>query len=191
MESERLALQGSDEARKSPEPEDDIEALKLAGLAAHRHDDYARAMEHFRDAEKLTDRERDPAEWTEVKCAIADVLIDQGKHGAAEEMLRDVIGVQTHVLGAEHPDTLRSRSWLAIVLNAQGKYAEAETELCDVIQVEEKILGAENANTLNSRDTFADILYGEGRHAEAEAEYRDINKLREKLLGPEHPRRSR
>jgi hypothetical protein len=186
-----LALLGSDEARKSPEPEDDIEALKLAGFAAQKHDEYSRAMEHFRAAEKLTDRERDPAEWAEVKCAIADVLIDQGKPGAAEEVLRDVVDVQSRVLGAEHPDTLRSRSWLATVLNAQGKYAEAEAELRSVIQVEEKILGAENANTLNSRDTFAEVLYCEGRHAEAEAEYRDVVKLREKLLGPEHPRHSK
>lgn len=190
VESERLALQGSDEARKSPQPEDDIEALKLAGLAAEKHDEYARAVEHFRDAEKLTDRERDPVEWAEVKCAIADVLIDQGKHGAAEELLRDVVDVQSHVLGVEHPDTLRSRSWLAVVLNAQGKYAEAETELCDVIQVEERILGAKNVNTLNSGHPFADGPYGQGRHAEAEAEYREVIKLREKLLGPEHPRHS-
>jgi len=191
VESERLALQGSDEARKSPELQDDIEALKLAGFAAQKHDDNAHAMEHLRDAEKLTDRDRDPGEWAEVKCAIADVLIEQDQHSAAEEVLRDVVSVQSRMLGAEHPDTLRSRSWLAIVLNAQGKYAEAETELCDVIQVEERILGAENANTLNSRDTFANVLYGEGRHAEAEAEYRDVIKLREKLLGPEHPRHSK
>jgi tetratricopeptide (TPR) repeat protein len=191
VESERLALQGSDDARKSPEPEDDIEALKLAGLAAQKHDEDAHAMEHFRDAEKLTDRERDPGEWAEVQNAIANVLIDQGEPGAAEKVFRDVVGVMSRVLGAEHPDTLRSRSSLAIALNAQGKYAEAETELCDVIQVEEKILGAENANTLNSRDTFAGVLYGEGRHAEAEAEYRDVVRLREKLLGPEHPRHSR
>ena len=191
VESERLALQRSDEARKSPEPEDDIEALKLAGFAAQKHDENARAMEHLRDAEKLTDRERDPQEWAEVKCAIADVLIDQGKHGPAEQVLRDVVRAQSRVLGAEHPDTLRSRSQLATALNAQGKYAEAETELCAVIQAEERILGAENATTLDSRDTFAGVLYGEGRRAEAEAEYRDVTKLREKLLGPEHPRQGK
>src|SRR5207244_12318536 len=81
VEAERLALQAADEARKAapPKPKDLLQALTLAGLAAQKHIEYARAMEHFREAEKLTDRDRTSGEGAEVEYEIANLLGDQGQ----------------------------------------------------------------------------------------------------------------
>ena len=189
VEAERLALQAADEARKAvpSKPKDALQALTLAGLAAQKHIEYARAMEHFREAEKLADRARTPAEWAEVQHLIANLTFDQGQYPEAEKMLRNVIEVRTHVLGSEHPDTLRSRNSLAHALWKGGKYSEAETDFRELIKREEKILGLEHPDTLASRHGLAITLDLRGKYAEAEAQFRALIKTEERVLGPEHP----
>jgi tetratricopeptide (TPR) repeat protein len=189
VEAERLALQAADEARKAvpSKPKDVLQALTLAGLAAQKHIEYARAMEHFREAEKLTDRARTPAEWAEVQHLIANLTFDQGQYPEAEKMLRNVIEVRTHVLGSEHPDTLRSRNSLAHALWKGGKYSEAETDFRELIKREEKTLGPEHPDTLFSRHGLAITLDLRGKYAEAEAQFRALIKTEERVLGPEHP----
>jgi tetratricopeptide (TPR) repeat protein len=189
VEAERLALQAADEARKAvpSKPKDVLQALTLAGLAAQKHIEYARAMEHFREAEKLTDRARTPAEWAEVQHLIANLTFDQGQYPEAEKMLRNVIEVRTHVLGSEHPDTLRSRNSLAHALWKGGKYTEAETDFRELIKREEKVLGPEHPDTLFSRHGLAITLDLRGKYAEAEAQFSALIKTEERVLGPEHP----
>src|SRR2546423_1685475 len=189
VEAERLALQAADEARKAvpSKPKDVLQALTLAGLAAQKHIEYARAMEHFREAEKLADRGRTPAEWAEVQHLIANLTFDQGQYPEAEKMLRNIIEVRTHVLGSEHPDTLRSRNSLAHALWKGGKYSEAETDFHELIKREEKILGLEHPDTLASRHGLAITLDLRGKYAEAEAQFRALIKTEERVLGPEHP----
>ena len=188
-EAERLSSQAAEEEKKTAlaKPSDVIQALKLAGLSAQKRIQYASAMEHFREAEKLTNQERNPAEWTEVQHAIADLLLDQGQYSEAENILRSVVDVRTRVFGPEHPDTLRSRNRLSYALWRQGKYAEAEADFGELIKLEEKVLGPEHPDTLLSRNGLAIALDDAGKHSEAEAEHHEVLKLREKVLGPEHP----
>jgi tetratricopeptide (TPR) repeat protein len=159
LEAERLALQAADDARKaaSSKPKDLLQALTLAGLAAQKHVEYARAMEHFREAEKLTDREHTPGEWAEVQHVIANLALDQGQYLEAEKLLRNVIEVRNHVLGSEHPDTLRSRNSLDFALWKGGKYPEAEAEFRELITLEEKILGPEHPDTPTDCKSSDDI----------------------------------
>jgi tetratricopeptide (TPR) repeat protein len=189
LEAERLALQAADEARKAApsKPKDVLQALTLAGLAAQKHIEYARAMEHFREAEKLTDRARNPEEWAEVQHVIANLTFDRGQYPEAEKMLRNVIEVRTHVLGSEHPDTLRSRNSLAYALWKGGKYTEAEADFRELIKGEEKVLGPEHPETLFSRHGLATTLDLRAKYAEAEAQFSALIKTEERVLGPEHP----
>jgi tetratricopeptide (TPR) repeat protein len=188
LEAERLALKAVEETRKavSTKPFEVIQALTLAGLSAQRRIQYASAMEHFREAERLTDRERRPVEWAEVQAEIADLLIDQGQYKDGENVLRSVIEVRTHMLGPEHLETLKSRLSLAIALRSQGKSAEAEAETRAVLRLQEKVLGPEHQDTLGSRMNLANTLYAQGKYVEAEVEHRAVLKLQEKVLGPEH-----
>lgn len=189
-DAERLALEAADSARKSETvvSRKVLRALELAGLSAYKQVQYARAMEHFRAAEKLTDANRDSEEWARLQHSIADLLFAQGKYSDAEKLFRSVIEVRTRALGAEHPETLDSRHRLIYVLIEQSKHAEAVAEARQVLQLREKVLGSEHPDTLVSRYNLANTLVHEGKYAEAEALYRETIKLDEKVLGSEHLR---
>ncbi|MBV8277163.1 MAG: tetratricopeptide repeat protein [Verrucomicrobia bacterium] len=187
-EAERLALAAADEAQRGDPPNstEAVRALELAAWAAEKRIEYADALKRLRDAEKLTDRTRDPAEWCRVQFAIAWVLHDQGRYGDAEHILREVLAERERTLGPEHPDTLATRHYLASALFFQGKYGEAETEYRAVLKLREKALGAEHPDTLRTRNNLALALAYQAKYGEAEAEYRALLKLKEKVLGPEH-----
>jgi tetratricopeptide (TPR) repeat protein len=189
-EAERLALIAADEANKA-KPADAKrmrQAFELAGLSAHKRIQYAKAMEHFREAEKFTDPNRDLQEWAALQHAIADLLFAQGKYADAEKLFRSVIEARTRVLGPEHSDTLESRHRLIYALTEQSKHAEAEHEAREVLKLREKALGTENPETVASRYNLANALVHEGKYADAEAMYRDVIKIDNKVLGPEHMR---
>src|SRR3989442_154683 len=149
--------------------------------------EYARAVEHFREAEKLTDRERSAAEWAEVQHAIADLLYDQGQYSDAEKVLRGLIEIRSRVLGPEHPDTLWSRNNLAKALGGQGKYAEAEAEFRAVLKLLDKVLGPEHPDTLQSCYDFAFGLRRQNRLEEANEFAQRAAGSARKVLGPDHP----
>lgn len=189
-ESERLSLRAANEAQKAgpmgtPEV---IRALKLASLSASKSDEFARAKEHLGEAEKLTDRQRDPRQWADVQYAIANVLLASNEHAdEAEKRLRDVIEVRLSLFGPEHRETLKGRRRLALSLFNQAKYPEMEKEYRELIKLDEKILGPEHPETLFSRWDLAAALGNTTKREEALVEVRRVLQLREKVLGPEHP----
>lgn len=188
-EAERLALQAAaNEKNAAPvNTKNLVAALELAGLSAHRGIEYDRAMQHFREAETLTDRTRDLDQWVKLQHEIADLLVAQGKYGEAEKLFRDVIAARASILGADHPDTLDSRRRLIYALARQTKYAEAETEARSVLKAREKTLGPEHVDTISSRYNLAEPLIEQGKFAEAESLYREVIRLDEKVFGPESP----
>jgi tetratricopeptide (TPR) repeat protein/predicted Ser/Thr protein kinase len=188
-EAERLSLTTADEAQKASPTKtvDIIRALKLAGLSARKLDEFVRAREHLAEAEKLTDRQRNPAEWADVQYAIANVVLANHEHpGDAEKLLRAVTEVRTQIFGPEDRETLKARRRLALSISGQDRYPEAEAELREVAKLDEKMLGPENAETLSSRWDLAMALSWVNKSAEALIESEQILKLREKVLGPEH-----
>lgn len=188
-QAEHLALQAAKAERggAGESPESVLEALKLAALSAQKAIQYARAMDHLRAAEKLTDREHAGEKWADVQHLIADVLIDEGKYADAEKALRQVVEVRTRVVGPENPDTLRSRNNLGLALVRGGKFAEAEREYREVADLQAKVLGPEDPDTLMSRTGLATALFRQAKFVESEKESREVLKLSEKVLGPEHP----
>jgi tetratricopeptide (TPR) repeat protein len=188
-EAERLALIAVDEAKAAnpPKNSDAIRALELAANAAEASVDYFQAMNWLREAEKLTDRVREPVEWADVQFAISLILYDQGQFAEAERVLREVVTERERALGPEDPKALRARHNLARALIFEGKYAEAEAEYRTVLVQREKLLGPENRDTLVTRSGLALALDYQGKYALAEAEYRAVLKLEERLLGPENP----
>jgi tetratricopeptide (TPR) repeat protein len=189
VEAERLALQAAQDAKMGGPPTQGkrVQALKLAGLSAHKRIQYTVAMEHFRAAEELADRQRDPATWSDLQLALADVLLDQGQYRTAESNLRSVVEERIRAFGAEDAETLRSRNRLAYALWRDGRYKEAEHDFREIIALEDRILGPEHADTLLSRNGLAIALDDGGKHSEAEHEHREIFAVRSRVLGPEHP----
>jgi tetratricopeptide (TPR) repeat protein len=165
-----------------------IESYKLAGQSAQKLIQYNDAMSHFREAEKLTDRDQRPDEWASLEQEIANLLVLEGKYGEAEKLFRSVTEVRARVLGPEHPDTLDSRHRLIYALTRQTKTAQAEAEAREVLKLREKVLGSEDVDTVVSRYNLADTLVDQGKYAEAETLYRNIIRVDDKALGPEDPR---
>ena len=185
-EAERLALQAADEALKADPPNlsEANKAFELAGRSADERIEDADALRHFREAEKFTDRQRDPIEWARVQWDIAKVLDNQSKSSEAEKILRSAVAEYQRVRGDEDKDTLTIRDDLATALYDQDKFGQAEAEYRAVLKIREKVLGLHDRDTLASRDNLAAALEDQGKYAEAEAEHRAVLKIREKVLGP-------
>ena len=189
VESERLALQAVEDlqAAKPPKPSEIVQAYQLAGFSAQKRVQYKTAMEHFRAAEKLTDRQGNPTQWADIQHAIGDLLMEQGSYREAEETLRGAAETRERTLGLEQLDTLRSKARVAYAQYRQGKYNEAIDGLSTIVTLAERILGPTHPDTLLARNGLAIALDSSGKPAEAEAEHRRILAIREKVLGPEHP----
>ena len=191
-EAERLAVQAADAARKvkPANSKDVLQAWNSRLVCAERGAIHARDGD-FRDAEKLTDRNRNLEKWVTLQQEIADLLVVQGKYSDAEKLFRSLIEARTRALGPEDPGTLDSRHRLIYALARQTKYGEAETEARQVLMLREKTLGPENIDTLISRYNLGEALVSQGKNSEAETLYRMVIRRGEKLLGPEHPAHDR
>jgi tetratricopeptide (TPR) repeat protein len=189
-QAERLASEAAAQFQTTTpgNPKNILAALELAGLSAQKRIDYARAMEHFRAAENLTDRNRDLHEWAILQHEVGELLTLQGKYNDAEKVLRDVIQARARVLGPEHPDTLDTRHRLIYALTRQTKYPEAESEARAVLTLREKFLGPEHTDTVISRYNLADTLADQGKYPEAEELFRNVIRLDEKALGSDDAR---
>ena len=69
------------------------------------------------------------------------------------------------LLGAEHPDTLRSMANIAATYRNQGRWNEAEQLH---MEMRKKLLGAEHPDTLSSITNLAVTYRNQGRWNEAE-----------------------
>ncbi len=91
------------------------------------------------------------------------------------------------VLGAEHPQTLRSLNNLAVLYQAQGRYGEAEPLYRRALETSERALGAEHPQTLNSFNNLAALYESQGRYGDAEPLYRRALEASDRVLGAGHP----
>lgn len=110
----------------------------------------------------------------------------QQKYAEAEPVLRESAQQREKVLGADHVDTLESKSCLASSLLQQGKYVAAEQLLRRLTKQSEKALGPENALTLMTRNCFGWVLRGLKRYDEAERLLRQVVEQADRALGAEH-----
>lgn len=62
-----------------------------------------------------------------------------------------MLGAQTVLLGAEHPDTLRTRRNRAMVALDRGHVDASVAELQEVLVAQERVLGASHEETAQTR----------------------------------------
>jgi UDP-2,3-diacylglucosamine pyrophosphatase LpxH len=67
---------------------------------------------------------------------------NQGRWKKAEKLEVQVMETRSQILGAEHPDTLRSMANLASTYRNQGRWKEAEKLQVQVMETSSQILGA-------------------------------------------------
>jgi tetratricopeptide (TPR) repeat protein len=188
-EAERLALQAADAAQKLSDNAGAVRTLTLASIAAAKHQEYARALEHAHEADKLSDPQRAPKDWLNLQIALLQLYI-QGEAGGdvakEAEQTKKMIEVSSRVFGPESIQTARSRDFNGCALLDQGRADDAEAEHRETIRLKSKILGPEHPETINSMWIYGLTLDNENKVDLALAQYRRVYELRKKVLGPEH-----
>jgi tetratricopeptide (TPR) repeat protein len=103
--------------------------------------------------------------------------------GAAEPLVADC----ERVLGADHPDTLASRSNLAVAYRAAGRTAEAIPLFQRTLADCERVLGADHPSTLMARSNLALANRAAGMTAAATALFQRTLADCQRVLGANHP----
>ena len=103
------------------------------------------------------------------KCRkFALVMGENGDWKNAEELEVQVMDMSKKMLDAEHPDTLKDMSNLAMTYYNQGRWNEAEQLQVQVMDMSKKVLGAEHPDTLTIISNLAYTHQNKGRWNEAE-----------------------
>ena len=111
---------------------------------------------------------------------------ERGFHAAAAAEFREVLAVQLRMLGPEHPDTLSTRFYIAVVMGDLGDHAAAEAEFREVLAVQ-RVLDPNHPNTLITQYCVAMQMGEQGNHAAAEAEFREVLAAERRVLDPDDP----
>jgi hypothetical protein len=96
---------------------------------------------------------------------------------------RRILGLQQHILGGNHFDTLHTRHNLAHTLAANGQIDEAIREFQETIYLREQTLGRLHYLTLASRQALVYYLIESGRTGEAR---RELDTIQEATSGAHH-----
>jgi tetratricopeptide (TPR) repeat protein len=114
------------------------------------------------------------------------VLYDEGRWAEAEEVLVQMMGKSTKMLGREHPNTLRSMNNLASTYRDQGRWTEAEELFVQVVEASKRVFGGKHPNTLTSIGNLASTYKKQGRCREAEELEVHVLEIETTMFDPEH-----
>ena len=91
------------------------------------------------------------------------------------------------VRGADHPDTLSVRAWLARTSGDGGRFDDAVAQYQELAGDYARVLGADHRITLTSRANLAHFTGRAGRAAEACAQLGAVRDDRIRVFGPDDP----
>ena len=112
---------------------------------------------------------------------------DAGRPNRAVIICRELLDAQQRILGADHPNTLRTRGNLASLLGEAGQVEEASAQFRELLDAQQRILGADHPNTLGTRGNLASLVGKAGRVEEASAQFRELLEDQQRILGADHP----
>jgi eukaryotic-like serine/threonine-protein kinase len=141
-----------------------------------------------RAAARITGRfSRQPEVEAAIRDTIGQSYMDLGLYPEARTQLERALDLQRRVLGAKHPETLKTTNRLGYAAFLQGKYPEAEALLGQALDLQRRVLGPNDLNTLSSMNALANVYEREGKYALAEALLGSTLDIQRRVLGPEHP----
>jgi tetratricopeptide (TPR) repeat protein len=112
---------------------------------------------------------------------------EMGDYTNGENMEAKALQSREEVLGAEHPDTLRSMDNLADTYSKQGRYDEAEKVQVEVMEKSKEVLGEWHPSTLRSMNNLAFTLRAQGRRQSAYYLISSCAEISQAKLGKNHP----
>ena len=132
--------------------------------------------------EQLVDQ---PEVKAALKTTMGGVYRNLGLLEEAEELFRDSLDMRTELFGNDHPDTLVTANWLAVVLTEQGRLDEVEAMDIDILERRRRVLGDRHPHTLRSIHNLAVLYRYTSRPAEAEPYFREALTVSRETLGDE------
>jgi tetratricopeptide (TPR) repeat protein len=104
----------------------------------------------------------------------------EGKYAESEPVLIKALEIRRRILGADHPDTIKSMASLANLHRSEGKSAEAETLLASVLETRRRVLGPAHPDTTNVMALLGEVRLRQKKYAEAEVLLREAQNNNEK-----------
>jgi serine/threonine protein kinase/Tfp pilus assembly protein PilF len=108
-----------------------------------------------------------------IRLTIGDAYRALGRYAEAQPHLERSIQLRTAQQGADHPDTLTSKSSLAVLYLDQGEIAKAEPLCKEVLQARTDKQGADHPETLRSKSNLASLYSHQGQYPTAERLFRE------------------
>jgi Domain of unknown function (DUF4062)/Tetratricopeptide repeat len=118
---------------------------------------------------------------------IANYLGYEGQYLLACSLDRKIIQARERILGAEHPDTLKARAWLATWTGEAGDPATARDMAAALLPVQARVLGAEHPDTLATRASLARWTGTAKDPVAARDQFAELLQVQTRILGAEHP----
>ena len=172
----------------TPQPELVYEVAREWGDLALSLGEFDEARHAYRDialpAARLHHTSR---EALAIKQALATVATEAGDFGGAIEILKDVTEEAGRLLGADHPDTLRSRNNLASAYQDAGRLNDAIPLHEETLKAQEQLLEPNHPDTLITRNNLASAYRAAGRLNDAIPLFEETLEAQTRILGPNHP----
>jgi len=127
------------------------------------------------------------ANLRDLACGSSWYLIKRGDTDEGEKLSRDLREKWLDRLGADHPDTLRASTRLAVALRTMRRYQEARELNEDTLARRRRLWGDDDPDTLISAGNLAGDLRGLGKVDAALRLNQDILTRRRDTLGADHP----
>jgi eukaryotic-like serine/threonine-protein kinase len=129
----------------------------------------------------------DPVLQARMMDTMGGVYASLGLYPRAAELVEQALAIRTRLLGADHPDTLRSATKLGGIYTRSARYADAERILSDALERGRRVNGPEHPDTLGTLANLATVAFWQGKYARAEEINRQILEIRRRVLGADHP----
>jgi tetratricopeptide (TPR) repeat protein/tRNA A-37 threonylcarbamoyl transferase component Bud32 len=121
-----------------------------------------------------------------IRLTLGETYRGLGRYAEAQPHLERSVRLRADRLGADHPDTLTSKHYLAYLYRVQGQYDRAEPLFKEVIDARTTQLGADHLDTLNSKNELAVLYRVQGKYDQAEPIQKEVLDARTARLGAGH-----
>jgi eukaryotic-like serine/threonine-protein kinase len=155
--------------------------------AARGNDIRVREVLDKASTEIVNGLEKEPEDQARLMQVMGDVYRNLGLYPQSESLTRGALAIETRVLGAGNPNTLKSMDTLSGLLEDESRYPEAEKVARETVARRTQALGPEDRGTLSETRELASIITDEGRYAEAEPLSRKTFEIARRKLGLTDP----
>jgi serine/threonine protein kinase len=121
-----------------------------------------------------------------IRLTVGNTYRGLGRYDEALPHLERSVSLRTAQLGADHSDTLVSKSDLAGLYGDMGKFDRAEPLLNEVIEGAKVRLGTDHSFTLTYKSNLATLYMKQGLLDRAEPLFKEVLAAQSVQLGPQH-----